>query len=50
MILPSSVEFLGEGCFLECGSLSSVTFEAGSILLGIEMEVLEKAGWVGKAK
>jgi hypothetical protein len=48
IILPSSIEVLGEGCFAECASLSSVTFEAGSALLEIEREVLQKAGWVGK--
>jgi hypothetical protein len=47
IILPSSVEVLGKGCFSECGSLSSVRFESGSRLLGIEREVLRQAGWVG---
>jgi hypothetical protein len=48
IILPSSIEVLGEKCFAECEALSSVTFEAGSTLLGIEMEVLRIAGWIGK--
>jgi hypothetical protein len=48
IILPSSVEFLGESCFSLCRSLSSVTFESGSILLGIESEVLGQAGWFGR--
>jgi hypothetical protein len=26
IILPASVEMLGESCFYDCGSLSSVTF------------------------
>jgi hypothetical protein len=50
IILPSSVAILGEGCFAECKSLSSVTFEAGSPLLGIEREVLQKARSLGRAK
>jgi hypothetical protein len=36
IILPSSVEVLGESCFYRCGSLSSVTFESGSRLSRIE--------------
>jgi hypothetical protein len=32
MILPASVEFLGEECFSDCRSLSSVTFEQKSRL------------------
>jgi hypothetical protein len=35
IILPSSIEILGERCFAECRSLSSVTFESGSRLLRI---------------
>jgi hypothetical protein len=50
MIVPASVEILGESCFADCGSLSSVTFESGSKLLGIEEEVLRQAGWFGRAK
>jgi hypothetical protein len=34
IILPSSVEVLNEGCFTECESLSSVTFESSSRLRG----------------
>jgi hypothetical protein len=32
IILPSSVEILSEECLYWCKSLSSVTFESGSIL------------------
>jgi hypothetical protein len=35
-MLPASVEVLGEECFYECRSLSSITFESGSRLSGIE--------------
>jgi hypothetical protein len=35
IILPASVEILGELCFSECRSLSSVTCETGSRLSGI---------------
>jgi hypothetical protein len=48
IILPASVEILGEDCFSKCGSLSSVTFESGSRLVGNEREVLHKAGWIGR--
>jgi hypothetical protein len=40
IILPASVKILGERCFAGCKSLSSVTFESGSQLLGRESEVL----------
>jgi hypothetical protein len=43
IILPSSVEVLNAGCFAECESLSSITFESGSRLQGIEREVLYQA-------
>jgi hypothetical protein len=33
--LPASVEFLGEGAFMDCSSLSSLTFESGSKLTEI---------------
>jgi hypothetical protein len=36
IIVPVSAEVLGEKCFSECGSLSSV-----------EMEVLHQSGWFG---
>jgi hypothetical protein len=47
IVIPSSVEFLGERCFSECESLSSVTFESGSRFLQIQEEVLTQAGWFG---
>jgi hypothetical protein len=50
IIVPASVEVLGDGCFSYCRSLSSVTFESGSTLLGVEREVLQRAGWVGRGK
>jgi hypothetical protein len=50
IIIPASVEVLGVMCFLDCGSLSSVTFEEGSKLEGRGREVLRRAGWVGTAK
>jgi hypothetical protein len=36
LILPASVEVLGDGCFSECKSLSSIIFESGSKLSRIE--------------
>jgi hypothetical protein len=45
IILPSSVEVLGENSFYNCKSLSLVRFESGSRLRGIESEVLHQAGW-----
>jgi hypothetical protein len=48
MILPSSVKVLGELCFSECKSLSSVRCESGSRLLEIEREVLRHGGWTGR--
>jgi hypothetical protein len=36
IIIPASVEVLGECCFAECGSLSLVTFESESRLSRIE--------------
>jgi hypothetical protein len=32
ILIPASVESLGEGCFLQCTSLSQLTFESGSRL------------------
>jgi hypothetical protein len=43
--IPNSVVFLGARCFSKCRSLSSVTFESGSRLSGIQVEVLTQAGW-----
>jgi hypothetical protein len=36
IVIPSSVEMLGERCFSGCRSLSSITFESGSRLSRIE--------------
>jgi hypothetical protein len=30
IVIPSSVEFIGECCFLRCGSLTSVTVKSNS--------------------
>jgi hypothetical protein len=46
IILPSSVEFLGEQCFCECRSLSSVIFESGSRLSRIESHAFSQTGLV----
>jgi hypothetical protein len=45
IVLPASVEVLGENCFSEWRSLTSITFAPGSPLLKIEEEVLRKARW-----
>jgi hypothetical protein len=50
IILPTSVEVFGECCFSECRSLSSVTFESESRLLGNQMEVFGQAGYIGMAE
>jgi hypothetical protein len=42
LVIPKSVEVLNENCFAKCRSLSSVTFESGSIFSGHEnMELIE---------
>jgi hypothetical protein len=46
IIIPQSVEVLGEGCFADCSSLSSVIFEIGSRLSRIENEVFIGTGLV----
>jgi hypothetical protein len=46
IIPPASIEVLGERWFYECRSLSSITFEFGSILWRIEKEALYHAGLV----
>jgi hypothetical protein len=48
IILPASIGFLGEGCFFDCKYLSSVRFQSGSRLQGIELEALQVTGWVGR--
>jgi hypothetical protein len=46
IVLPASVEVLTEECFSECRSLTLVTIESGSRLLGNERKVLWKAGCI----
>jgi hypothetical protein len=46
IILPSSVDILGEKCFSEHKSLSSVRFESGSRLSQIEKEAFSETGLV----
>jgi hypothetical protein len=46
IIVPSSVEVLGEKCFLYCESLSLVIFESGSRLSRIEKLAFSETGLV----
>jgi hypothetical protein len=46
IILPASIEVLGEKCFSECRSLSSITFESGSRLSRIGKMAFLKTGLV----
>jgi hypothetical protein len=46
IILPASVEVLGEECLPECSSLSSVTFESGSRLSRIESGAFTGTGLI----
>jgi hypothetical protein len=46
IIVPASIEFLGEGCFSDCRSLSSITFESGSRLSRIESWAFSQTGLV----
>jgi hypothetical protein len=46
IILPASVEMLGEKCFTWCKPLSSVRFESGSRLSRIENEAFRVTGLV----
>jgi hypothetical protein len=46
IIVPSSVEILGERCFSLCKSLSSVAFESGSRLSRIEKEAFDQTGLI----
>jgi hypothetical protein len=46
IILPSSIEVLDEGCFSNCRSLSSVTFESGSRLSRIEKKAFSQTGLI----
>jgi hypothetical protein len=45
-MIPSSVEMLGECCFVRCGSLTSLTFESGSRLSRIESSAFRVAGLI----
>jgi hypothetical protein len=44
IIIPSSVEVLGEFCFSNCHSLSSITFESDSHLQRIEKSAFSSSG------
>jgi hypothetical protein len=46
IILPASVEILGDECFSLCGSLYSVTFESGSRLSRIEGRAFSETGFI----
>jgi hypothetical protein len=46
IVIPSSVEVLGEWCFSNCESLSSVIFESGSILSRIEEYAFYRTGLI----
>jgi hypothetical protein len=49
IVIPASVEILGESGLAGCQSLSSVTFESGSRLSEIERQAIHETGFVGKA-
>jgi hypothetical protein len=42
IVIPSSVEVVGEECFSQCGSLCSVTFQSGPRLSRIETWALRE--------
>jgi hypothetical protein len=44
IVIPSSVEVLGPGCFHQCRSLISVTFESISRLVRIEASAFSESG------
>jgi hypothetical protein len=46
IIIPASIEFLGERCFAKCKSLSSITFESGSRLSRIEAGAFYRTGLI----
>jgi hypothetical protein len=46
IILPASIEVLGERCFSEWKSLSLITFESGSRLSRLEMRAFYGTGLV----
>jgi hypothetical protein len=45
-VIPSSVEMLGEKCFLQCRLLTSVTFESGSRLSRLAKGVFSETGLI----
>jgi hypothetical protein len=46
IVIPASVQILGQRCFLMCQSLSSVQFESGSILSEIGNWALYDTGLI----
>jgi hypothetical protein len=46
IVIPASVEVVGEACFEKCRSLSSVTFESGSKLTRIEKQAFRGSGLI----
>jgi hypothetical protein len=46
IILPASVQVLGEWCFSFCSSLSSITFESSSRLPRIDKSAFNQTGFV----
>jgi hypothetical protein len=46
IVIPSSVEIIGERCFFQCRSLTSVTFESGSRLSRIANRVFCETGLI----
>jgi hypothetical protein len=42
IVIPASVSVLGLGCFLQCSSLSTVSFESNSNLSRIEDRAFEE--------
>jgi hypothetical protein len=43
---PSSVEIIGEACFVRCGSFTSLTFESESKLSRIETYAFQESGLI----
>jgi hypothetical protein len=46
VVIPASVEIMGEGCFSGCISLASLIFESGSRLSRIEAGALCETGLI----
>jgi hypothetical protein len=42
IVIPASIEILGEDCFLKCSSLSEIKFESESKLSGIEKQTFSE--------